>query len=1387
MAGVREGDISKLYLDGVLVSVTTQALTTIKATYSFGLGARYNGSWGYYFNGYMADVRLWDYARSAAEIALNKGRRLMGDESGLAGYWPLNDGHDSAMAKDLSGTGNDGVVSKAVWFDDESLALETDSCILYIDAVPELYGTPEPPYGLSGGIEHAQNFTVSASDGYMPHPANDNIRAYCAGYSFYTNINTAPLYHGNTRSFSYTHNTNYPMSLVRWQWVEEYFSVFEATTGGTTSLPQGWLGQTNIVVTATPEPGAVFSHWEGNVPDEQRFSQTLSFGVTGVINATAVFSESVYYLRPDGDDLADGLSWDTARQSLQPLLESATSGTVIHMAGGGYSNSTAFVWNKSGVTVVGGYAGSGDNPDANDPRRWPTVLQRWNNNAQRILLMENVNKARLEGVTIRGGNVMTGAGIQIANSEIVEINNTIIEDNNFSSGAYAARDGGGLYLTGSSVSMSNCIVRYNSGANNLGAINGAGIYSNGRLKIRDSQIVGNKTEGKGDSGAGILFAGTTLDLFNVLIAGNVTGGAGGGITLANGVATVINCTIAENSNEGVLVTGGSMFVTNSIIAGNMCDMEGTFAISHSHVGDRELPGSHSSGDPLFEFAYYLVDESPCRASGSGSAAEFGLQHYSTGASGAPYLPGATVNLGYHYLPGTVFDDTVVELYVDPAEGDNSNSGISAASPLLTLSQALSMAQDGTTIHLAAGNYMVNSEIFPLSVKRIVGLTLAGAGGDETVINAGGSKRIFEIEQAVRMTISGMTLRGGAATYAGGLMIVNCQKLTIEGCTIRENVTSGGGYGTSYGAAIYAVGCSVSVTNSTISHNTGGSKLGSAAGGAIYSNRDMAIRDTAIVDNTLYSAYPASDLGAGIYASGRRLDLKNVLLARNYTVGAGGGIYVAGGEASLLNCTVADNQGSGVERAGGTLTLTNTIVACNTDDLSGEASVVWSHIGDTNWGGNNSSGDPLFVYKYYLADDSPCKATGSDTADSLGMLNFTTRMDGQPYESTAIIDKGYHYKADEKVEARYLNIYVSSDGSDENSGTVAQEPLQTITKALSLAESGSKIYIAAGSYTRQHETFPLTIDSKVSLQIVGEGAGETVIDASGSGKRVIEFNLAQHPIISGVTLRGGSQSPGAGIYIEKCNNMVINGVIIEDNTINGSSYGTLYGAGLVAGASQVTMTDSVVRRNKAGNKSSGTATGAGIHSSGTFILRDSFILDNSLASNASYATNDKGAGIYFGGTEFEVVNVLISGNKLGGKGGGVYLAGGNLAITNATIADNELSGVYGVGGTAEIVNSIVWGNGDDINGAMVTAAYSCVSNGVDYIDGGNNMGSDPRFKQTEDQYYMLSDGSPCINAGVRKPWMEKTFDLAGNKRISAGGVDMGCYEKQAAAATILLLR
>lgn len=416
----------------------------------------------------------------------------MGDESGLAGYWPLNDGHDSAMAKDLSGTGNDGVVSKAVWFDDESLALETDSCILYIDAVPELYGTPEPPYGLSGGIEHAQNFTVSASDGYMPHPANDNIRAYCAGYSFYTNINTAPLYHGNTRSFSYTHNTNYPMSLVRWQWVEEYFSVFEATTGGTTSLPQGWLGQTNIVVTATPEPGAVFSHWEGNVPDEQRFSQTLSFGVTGVINATAVFSESVYYLRPDGDDLADGLSWDTARQSLQPLLESATSGTVIHMAGGGYSNSTAFVWNKSGVTVVGGYAGSGDNPDANDPRRWPTVLQRWNNNAQRILLMENVNKARLEGVTIRGGNVMTGAGIQIANSEIVEINNTIIEDNNFSSGAYAARDGGGLYLTGSSVSMSNCIVRYNSGANNLGAINGAGIYSNGRLKIRDSQIVGNK-------------------------------------------------------------------------------------------------------------------------------------------------------------------------------------------------------------------------------------------------------------------------------------------------------------------------------------------------------------------------------------------------------------------------------------------------------------------------------------------------------------------------------------------------------------------------------------------------------------------------------------------------------------------------------------------------------------------------------------------------------------------------------------------------------------------------------------------------------------------------------------------------------------------------------
>jgi len=65
------------------------------------------GVWGnHVFDGKIAEVRLWNRAIGEEEINERMKTTLSGDEDGLVGYWPLNDG-EGGIAADLA-AGNDG-------------------------------------------------------------------------------------------------------------------------------------------------------------------------------------------------------------------------------------------------------------------------------------------------------------------------------------------------------------------------------------------------------------------------------------------------------------------------------------------------------------------------------------------------------------------------------------------------------------------------------------------------------------------------------------------------------------------------------------------------------------------------------------------------------------------------------------------------------------------------------------------------------------------------------------------------------------------------------------------------------------------------------------------------------------------------------------------------------------------------------------------------------------------------------------------------------------------------------------------------------------------------------------------------------------------------------
>lgn len=73
-------------------------------------------------NGSISDLRVWDHARSGAEIRAGMAGRLSGLESGLLGYWPMDEGVGANIC-DQTTFASTGTVIGASWSTNDSLTL----------------------------------------------------------------------------------------------------------------------------------------------------------------------------------------------------------------------------------------------------------------------------------------------------------------------------------------------------------------------------------------------------------------------------------------------------------------------------------------------------------------------------------------------------------------------------------------------------------------------------------------------------------------------------------------------------------------------------------------------------------------------------------------------------------------------------------------------------------------------------------------------------------------------------------------------------------------------------------------------------------------------------------------------------------------------------------------------------------------------------------------------------------------------------------------------------------------------------------------------------------------------------------------------------------------
>ncbi len=118
---IDENGNGSIYWDGVLKkSGQVGTITEVKREINY--IARSHWGQDAYFNGKIRDIRFWNKARTASEIAEDKNEILTGQEQGLVGYMPMLES-EGTFLNDLTGRDISGNIIEADWVEDADAPL----------------------------------------------------------------------------------------------------------------------------------------------------------------------------------------------------------------------------------------------------------------------------------------------------------------------------------------------------------------------------------------------------------------------------------------------------------------------------------------------------------------------------------------------------------------------------------------------------------------------------------------------------------------------------------------------------------------------------------------------------------------------------------------------------------------------------------------------------------------------------------------------------------------------------------------------------------------------------------------------------------------------------------------------------------------------------------------------------------------------------------------------------------------------------------------------------------------------------------------------------------------------------------------------------------------
>ncbi len=997
----------------------------------------------------------------------------------------------------------------------------------------------------------------------------------------------------------------------------------------------------------------------------------------------------------------------------------------------------------------------------------------------------------------------------------------------------------GVYISGSSPTIRDCVVTGNSGST------GAGVYASSFDGVFEDNTVSSNSSSS--YGGGLYFYQGSAEIIGNWFEGNAASSGGGGIWLhatglvagnvlvnntnhaiwlnASGTSSrdgsdVVNNTIAFTSDYGVYIDyyyysssyyfPTTRFINNVVYDSGSYDVRVAYAHSNAfyHLtwednnvyggggysyDDQTDENGNISLDPLFVdeagYDFSLTWGSPCIDVGQDPASHGVDQDF----AGEARTMGPRTDLGAFEYAGPTDDcdgvddgsqcATTCPVFVDPTVLPGGNGD--ASDPYASILYAQVYRGSCDEIALEPGTYDE-----PLDFEGEDLRVYSTSGAASTILNpsVGLSVVTFDSGETTASVLEGVTVTGGTThgVYISG------SSPTIRDCVVTGN--SG-----STGAGVYA-----SSFDGVFEDNTVSSNSSSSYGGGLYFYQGSA----EIIGNW-FEGNAASSGGGGIWLHATGLVAGNVLVNNtNHAIWLNASGTSSRDGSDVVNNTIAFTSDYGVyidyyyyssSYYFPTTRFINNVVY---DSGSYDVRVAYAHSNafyHLTWEDNNVYGgggysyddqtdengnislDPLFVdeagYDFSLTWGSPCIDVGQDPASHGVDQDFA----GEARTMGPRTDLGAF---------EYAGPTDDCDGVDDGSQCATTCPVYVDPSVMPGGDGAVSDPYASILYA---QTYRGSCDEilleagtyAVNLDFEGEdlyihstsGAASTVIEPP-AGLNVVTFESGETTaaILEGVTITGGTSH---GVYIRNSSPTILDCIITGNSGTNGGGvYANNY--------------DGVLDGNTISANSATYGGGLYIYSGSAEITRNRF--------EGNAASSGAGGGLWLHATALVASNLVLDSTNQG-----IHLdAAGTTSrdasdVINNTIANTSNYGVYidyhYFSGsyyfpTTHFINNIIYNSGSNdvrVGYAHSNAFYHLTWENNDVYGGGGysydnqtgsngNVSQDPNFTDAAGYDFSLAWPSAyCIDAGQDVSAYGVTTDITGRARPQGLGYDLGAYE------------